>query len=479
MVYLFWGLCCSLLSAWPTEPAVRDAPELHLMVGEQRLLFLGEMKRFSISGAAARGVRVGASQGLGDKILLKALRPGRGELWVQRPDERSELRTIWVRAGRTDESKPSSFERRLGRLGAIEAIALEEGFALRGEIGDRETLQAVGALVADFPKRVLDQTTAAPALLEEGRARLAQTVLQLPQPSQWESGEISGRLWVRGSVSRADHRITSLRLLREAFPTVDLAIDVLETPSATLHLQITLLEVRRKKLQALGVRWPSASTPQSWAGGQGLMNLSLEHLETDGAARVLSSPELVLRVPGEAELFSGGELPIRVKNPRYANVVWKSYGLLLKVKALQLASPLARLEVETEQSHLDSSHSSEDGVPGLQTNRLKTQVDARVGERLLLTGLVRQDSSQIGQGIPWLRQIPVLGLLAGGEESVQEQSELVAILLPKVDAPRIPEAWLQAHLPAGPLPPPRQWLSPDEIRALRQSKEFPWNAMQQ
>ncbi len=118
-----------------------------------------------------------------------------------------------------------------------------------------------------------------------------------------------------------------------------------------------------------------------------------------------------------------------------------------------------------------------DQVPGIQANRMKTQVDARFGVPLLLSGLLQQGMREQARGLPLLRQIPILGRLFGSEDYLNEQSELVAILLPASGPPSSPMARITQHVPRGPSPMPRQWISPSEERSLKQSEEWPWNAL--
>ncbi len=205
------------------------------------------------------------------------------------------------------------------------------------------------------------------------------------------------------------------------------------------------------------------------------MDLTLQHLEGSGHAKVLSNPELVVRAPGEAELFAGGEIPIQMQNRYYANTTWKNYGLTLRLKVTQAIGDRVRLDIFTEVSHLDSTL-GQDKLPGIQSNRMKTQVDARFGVPLLLSGLLQEGTRRDARGLPFLRKIPVLGSLFGSEDYLNERSELVAILYPHSSPP--PTALPRSQLnPRGTPPFPRHWMDPGEERVLRESRDYPWNAL--
>ena len=208
------------------------------------------------------------------------------------------------------------------------------------------------------------------------------------------------------------------------------------------------------------------------------LDVALQALEGEGSARILSSPELVVRAPGEAELFAGGEIPIETSSAYASNVTWKNFGLSLKLNVTATTAEKVRLDIFTEVSHLDQSISSNSKIPGLQANRMKTQVDARYGVPLLLSGLLQQGTRESARGLPLLRQIPVLGLLFGSDDYLNERSELVAILLPSSSPPPAPLSKIMRYAPKGLLPPPRTWISPEDEKRLRSSNEYPWNALQ-
>jgi pilus assembly protein CpaC len=265
------------------------------------------------------------------------------------------------------------------------------------------------------------------------------------------------------------------------FPLIKTEIDSLPDYSPTVHFRVFLLELKKSQFRSFGLAWPAkieglfqvaSGTVQSLL----TLDLALHQLEGDGNAKILSNPELVVRAPGEAELFAGGELPIQQQNKYYSNVSWKNYGLTLRLKVTHCAGDKVRLDIFTEVSHLDASSQSE-RIPGIQANRMKTQVDARFGIPLFLSGLLQQGIREEVKGLPFLKNIPVLGALFGSSDYLNERSELVAILYPHSTPPEAPPEKQTQLIPRGLLPFPRNWISPQEERALKESENYPWNAL--
>ncbi|MFN7684238.1 MAG: hypothetical protein ACK5QT_02375, partial [Oligoflexia bacterium] len=146
----------------------------------------------------------------------------------------------------------------------------------------------------------------------------------------------------------------------------------------------------------------------------------------------------------------------------FAQVQWKPYGLSLKLKALELSGDQVRLEISSEVSDIDRANGSPT-LPALQSSRLHTQVDAALGASLFLSGLFQSRTASASQGVPFLSRIPLIGRLFGSHDDTEEQSELVAILLPLRSPPPPPQPQLQQGEVA---PPPKNSSSPvrDEIR---------------
>jgi len=107
---------------------------------------------------------------------------------------------------------------------------------------------------------------------------------------------------------------------------------------------------------------------------------------------------------------------------------------------------------------------------------MKTQVDATFGQPLLLSGLLQEGVKKTARGLPFLKDIPVLGLLFGSQDYLEDRSELVAILLPNRQVPEAPRISAEIDQPTGVAPLPRNWMSPMEEMELRASPNYPFNA---
>jgi len=474
---IFSVLTLFALIADPHLARAEERAPLLLGAGEQRVLHIQGIQKYSIGGTAIHAHLIGS-----DQILVKGVTPGLSDLWLWHPDGSSAHQTVRVEKTIGAELKPG-LERALGGLQEVEVLIAGTGVIVRGQIDSRAEATRMEALIRGWPTDIHDETEIAEALLDEAQDQLSAWIQRSHNSTRLRIERIDGLLWVRGSIEQPGERSAAERQIRNIFPLTQTEIDSLPDAAPTIHFRVFLLELKRSRFHTLGLSWPAAvegAFRVTSGAVQDMLQLdvALQALEGEGSARILSSPELVVRAPGEAELFAGGEIPIETSSAYASNVTWKNFGLSLKLNVTATTAEKVRLDIFTEVSHLDQSISSNSKIPGLQANRMKTQVDARYGVPLLLSGLLQQGTRESARGLPLLRQIPVLGLLFGSDDYLNERSELVAILLPSSSPPPAPLSKIMRYAPKGLLPPPRTWISPEDEKRLRSSNEYPWNALQ-
>ncbi|MCX7978401.1 MAG: hypothetical protein N2578_05300 [Bdellovibrionaceae bacterium] len=219
---------------------------------------------------------------------------------------------------------------------------------------------------------------------------------------------------------------------------VELADDLIES-TPTVRVQITIAEVRKSFAKRLGIRWPTAAgiTPKGHVlSDTNQAVLTLDFLESSGEGKILASPNLICRSGETAEFLAGGEFPIRTtgigENSRYfGSVVWKKYGILLKVKPESDSSGRIRLGIESEISTIDRSQTV-DGVPGLLTNRVSSHFDLVSPSTVILSGLLRNDSGFSKEGITGLSSLPILGPLFSSRDFREDKTELIVFVRPEI-----------------------------------------------
>lgn len=210
----------------------------------------------------------------------------------------------------------------------------------------------------------------------------------------------------------------------------DDAVDI----APLVRTQIFVMEVRREFTRKYGISWPGSVNAQVIPGDGTTfapLGFSAQALENEGVARVLASPAILCRSGEEAEFLAGGEFPIKMLNYHAQDVVWKKYGIMMKVKPKADRWGRMSLTLETEISSIDPSRTV-DGVPGLFTNRVSSHFDLEESATIAISGLIKNEDGKALQGLPGLSRLPILGALFGSHEFRENRTELVIFVRPEV-----------------------------------------------
>lgn len=202
----------------------------------------------------------------------------------------------------------------------------------------------------------------------------------------------------------------------------------------SVKVQVTIAEVKRSEFTKLGVEWPSSYNAKILGtenGGTNGLEISIQGLEQNGLGRVLASPNLLCKSGKEAEFWAGGEFPIKVISSKSHEVIWKKYGILMKLKPTADFSGRMSISIETEISSIDSDRSVE-GVPALYTNKLESHFDLSKSKTIALSGLIKHEQGESQSGLPGLSRIPILGALFSSSDFRDNRTELVIFVKPEI-----------------------------------------------
>jgi pilus assembly protein CpaC len=205
-----------------------------------------------------------------------------------------------------------------------------------------------------------------------------------------------------------------------------------------VRVRLLVAEVRKSMARTLGIQWPDSLPaqllPTPRLNNNSPIQLSLNALEQNGMAKVLASPTLLCRSGKEARFLAGGEIPIKIVNHKTQNIVWKQYGILLKISPKADFSGRMSIAIETEVSMPDDAHKV-DGIPGLLNNRIESHFDLTSSRTIVLSGLIKKEWSESTAGLPGLSDIPIIGSLFGSKTYKDNRSELMVFVTPEIALP--------------------------------------------
>jgi len=186
------------------------------------------------------------------------------------------------------------------------------------------------------------------------------------------------------------------------------------------------------------------------------LQVAVNALEQQGAARSLAEPNLVALSGDTASFLAGGEFPIPVPGSLgTVTIDYKKYGVGLAFTPTVLAGGLINLKIVPEVSTLDTSHPVQiagTSVPPLIVRRASTTLELRDGQSFMLGGLLQNNGTNDLDQLPWLGDLPVLGALFRSTQYQKSETDLVILVTPHLVRPMAPTD--PVHTPLdGTLPP--------------------------
>jgi pilus assembly protein CpaC len=178
-------------------------------------------------------------------------------------------------------------------------------------------------------------------------------------------------------------------------------------------------------------------------------------MERAGLVKTLAEPNLTAISGEPAKFLAGGEFPVPTSRDREGNVLitFKPFGVGLGFTPVVLNKGRISLRVSTEVSELttDGAFVSQgatlldgDGnvvtvpgvtIPSLRVRRAETTVELPSGGSIVMAGLIQESTKQNVDGLPGLKELPVLGQLFRSRDFQNSETELVVIVTPYLVKP--------------------------------------------
>ncbi|WP_405418548.1 type IV pilus secretin PilQ [Marinobacter flavimaris] len=181
----------------------------------------------------------------------------------------------------------------------------------------------------------------------------------------------------------------------------------------------------------LGVTGEGASSfAIGWGSDDFLVDLELSALESDGQAEVVSQPRVVTADRQTASIKSGEEIPYQeAASSGATSVSFKEAVLSLEVTPQITPDDKIIMDLVVNQ---DSRGEVTAGIPSINTNEVTTQVLVGNGETVVLGGIFQSEVATQTTKTPFLGDIPYLGRIFKRTEHIDERSELLIFITPKI-----------------------------------------------
>jgi type III secretion protein C len=259
----------------------------------------------------------------------------------------------------------------------------------------------------------------------------------------------------------ADSRLNAVivRDLAERLPRYEQLIAALDVEPQSLEIEATIIDVNTDKLRELGVdwRWNNAGNsagfggalPVVGAGGVASIVLGsanqfiarIRALQNEGAARVVSSPQVVTLSNVEAVFDNTSTFFVRVAGREEVDLFNVSAGTSLRVTPhvfRDQEQTRIKLLVNVEDGSL--SGRQVDQIPIVERSSINTQALIVEGESLLIGGMTREVSTANVDKVPGLGDVPVLGNAFKNRTNSSARIERMFLITPRLASSRPAQA---------------------------------------
>lgn len=245
-------------------------------------------------------------------------------------------------------------------------------------------------------------------------------------------------------------------------------LEQLDVPPRQVLVEVTVAEVTLNDSTQTGLEWffNHSETGQNIQGGtlnglnRGTQGLNLGYLNTiipgisslqaqfnafasNNKVNILSHPRLVAKSGGDAQIQVGSDIPIISSQAAGAvqtsgtsevlqTVQYRQTGVILRVKPTIYGDDRVNIEVSQEVSNVSGATSGAIVSPTIQNRSIATEISLQDGHTAVLGGLISNTYSKANSGIPFLKDVPLLGLAFRTDNVSGDRDELVVLLTPHI-----------------------------------------------
>ncbi|HTT99870.1 MAG TPA: type II secretion system secretin GspD [Rhizomicrobium sp.] len=246
------------------------------------------------------------------------------------------------------------------------------------------------------------------------------------------------------------------------YAIIQAALRQLDAAPLQVVIEAAITEVSLTKELQFGVQWllntgvgsvgfsqGTTSTPTQIFPGFSYINsgneitATLNALKTITTVKVISAPKVLVLNNHTASLQVGDQVPISTGNlvtggvtgtdPSVANEIqYLPTGVILTVTPRVNDSGLVLLDISQEVSDVKPGSAGTTNTPTIEDRKFTSSIAVHDGQTIALGGLIRDNNSHDRDGIPYLSEIPYVGALFGSTDNIDNRTELLVLLTPRV-----------------------------------------------
>ena len=237
-------------------------------------------------------------------------------------------------------------------------------------------------------------------------------------------------------------------------------LSALDKPKRQVLIEATIIEVTLTDSSSLGVQWDliedrlSAAFIDSDSGVVSSLfpGVSVSYIDSDISAvinalattrdvEIVSSPRMLVLNNETARLQIGDQVPIITQSavsvtdpgaPLVNSTSYRDTGVILTVTPRVRAGGMVEVEVSQEVSNVAETTTSNIDSPTISQRSLESVLAMPSGATAVLGGLMSSTRTFNETGVPYLRNVPVLGGAFRSQSNVERRTELIILIAPTV-----------------------------------------------
>jgi type IV pilus assembly protein PilQ len=166
-----------------------------------------------------------------------------------------------------------------------------------------------------------------------------------------------------------------------------------------------------------------------------VLDAQLSALEASSEGKVISSPKVTTMENVKATIKQGDEIPYVIESVSGGAV---TRTVQFKDAVLQLdckpsITPDGRISMQIHATNNSPDYvNMVQGNPPIKKSEVDSSIVVRDGDTIVVGGILKEDKTTSKNGVPWLKDIPVLGWLFKAEDITKTKREILIFITPKI-----------------------------------------------
>jgi type IV pilus assembly protein PilQ len=190
--------------------------------------------------------------------------------------------------------------------------------------------------------------------------------------------------------------------------------------------------------RSAAVNYPSVLSSPTFGlvfgGANAVLEAQLAALETTNQGKIISSPKITTMDNVKATIKQGQEIPyVTIDKDGNRSITFKEAVLRLDVKPKITPDGTISMEIKATNDAADYAQGVQlGGNPPINKSEVESKIVVQDGDTIVIGGILKTNDQDSSTGVPWLKQIPILGWLFKSESVTKTRKQLMVFITPKI-----------------------------------------------